>query len=186
MRVAKAYLAGTGATTALFAAGLVSFLSLAALLSFNGLPDGLESSSGDDSVFVGPASSAPETAAAAAAGTATAVAAAPVGAAAGGGAAGGGPGGGAPGGGVPGGGVPGGDGGVVPPGAALGVTPPGTAPPAGSPGAPSTTSGPLSNTVQGVEDTTESATGLDVPLTETTGPLTDKLDQTVNDTVGGV
>ena len=183
MRVAKAYLAGTGATTALFAAGLVSFLSLAALLSFDGLPS-LGGGSEGGSVFVGPATSAPEAAAAAAAGTATAVAVAPAGAPGAAGGAGGAAGGGSAGGGtgVPGGGLPGTtDGsGTVP-----GVTPPGTTPPGGSP-APSTTSGPVSNTVQTLDSTTENATGLDLPLTETTSPITDKLDKTVDGAVGGL
>ena len=60
--------------------------------------------------------------------------------------------------------------------------------PAPAPGT-STQQGPLSDTVSGVEGTTEGATGLDVPLTETTQPLTDQLDQTVQDTgdtVGGL
>jgi hypothetical protein len=53
----------------------------------------------------------------------------------------------------------------------------------------STQQGPLSDTVSGVEETTEGATGVDVPLSETTQPLTDQLDQTIqdtNDTVGGL
>ncbi|HSJ18519.1 MAG TPA: hypothetical protein VK920_10535 [Solirubrobacterales bacterium] len=127
----------------------MSFLSLAALLSFDGLLGGLGSSE-DGSVFVGPA---------------TSVAAAPVGAGTGGGGATGarGAGGAAPGAGVPGGGVPGG---VEGTGTAPGVTAPGTPPPSGSPAAPTSTSGPLSNTVQTLENTTENTTGLGLPLTE--------------------
>ena len=63
---------------------------------------------------------------------------------------------------------------------------PGTPPPSGSPAAPTSTSGPLSNTVQTLENTTENTTGLDLPLTETTDPVTGELDKTVNDTVGGL
>ncbi|MGH2961215.1 MAG: hypothetical protein ACRDL3_03340, partial [Solirubrobacterales bacterium] len=48
------------------------------------------------------------------------------------------------------------------------------------------TSGPLSNTVGGIDNTAEGTTGLDLPLDETTGPLTDQLDQTLDQTLDGL
>ena len=181
MRAAKAYLAGTGASSALLAAVCVSFLILAGVLSVNGFPDGSFGSDGD-TVFVGPATSgAPEAAAAAAASAAGSVAAAPVGDAggAGPGGAGGGADGGAP---VGGGGGGAGTPGAVPPAPAPGA--PGAPAPTPTPPSPSAPSGPLSNTVSGLEGTAEGATGTDLPLSETTKPVTDQLDKTITDVTG--
>jgi hypothetical protein len=77
MRTARAYLAGMGATSALVAAAAIAFLSLAALVGFNGLPGG-----GDESttggVNVGRGGAAAQAAAAVgAAGGAVAAAPAP-------------------------------------------------------------------------------------------------------------
>jgi hypothetical protein len=193
MQLAKAYLAGTGATSALVAAAVVSFFALAGLFSVNGFPGGLSSSEGD-TVMVAPGTDAPEAAAAAAAAAPGAVAATPadrvvVGAGVGGaGVAGAGESGGALGSAT----TPGG--GTTPD---AGTAPDATVPTVSSPSAPapapasgtSTQQGPVSDTVSGVEGTTEGATGVDVPLSETTQPLTDQLDQTIqdtNDTVGGL
>jgi hypothetical protein len=193
MQLAKAYLAGTGATSALVAAAVVSFFALAGLFSVNGFPGGLSSSEGD-TVLVAPRSDAPEAAADAAAAAPGAVAAIPadrvVGGAGGDGV------------GVAGAGESGGAlGGATTPGGGAtpdaGTAPDATVPTVSSPSAPapapatgtSTQQGPVSDTVSGVEGTTEGATGVDVPLSETTQPLTDQLDQTIqdtNDTVGGL
>jgi hypothetical protein len=193
MQLAKAYLAGTGATSALVAAAVVSFFALAGLFSVNGFPGGLSSSEGD-TVLVAPRSDAPEAAAAAAAAAPGAVAAIPADRVVGGAGVGGA--------GVAGAGESGGAlGGATTPGGGAtpdaGTAPDATVPTASSPSAPaptpasgtSTQQGPLSDTVSGVEGTTEGATGVDVPLSETTQPLTDQLDQTIqdtNDTVGGL
>jgi hypothetical protein len=193
MQLAKAYLAGTGATSALVAAAVVSFFALAGLFSVNGFPGGLSSSEGD-TVLVAPRSDAPEAAADAAAAAPGAVAAIPADRVVGGAGVGGA--------GVAGAGESGGAlGGATAPGGGAtpdaGTAPDATVPTASSPSAPaptpasgtSTQQGPLSDTVSGVEGTTEGATGVDVPLSETTQPLTDQLDQTIqdtNDTVGGL
>ena len=193
MQLAKAYLAGTGATSALVAAAVVSFFALAGLFTVNGFPGGLSSTEGD-TVLVAPGSDAPEAAAAAAAAAPGAVAATPADRVVGGAgvSAAGGAGAGESGGTLGGATAPGG--GATP---GSGTAPDATVPTGSSPSAPapapapgtSTQQGPLSDTVSGVEGTTEGATGLDVPLTETTQPLTDQLDQTVQDTgdtVGGL
>jgi hypothetical protein len=193
MQLAKAYLAGTGATSALVAAAVVSFFALAGLFSVNGFPGGLSSSEGD-TVLVAPRSDAPEAAAAAAAAAPGAVAAIPADRVVGGAGVGGA--------GVAGAGESGGAlGGATAPGGGAtpdaGTAPDATVPTVSSPSAPapapatgtSTQQGPVSDTVSGVEGTTEGATGVDVPLSETTQPLTDQLDQTIqdtNDTVGGL
>jgi hypothetical protein len=193
MQLAKAYLAGTGATSALVAAAVVSFFALAGLFSVNGFPGGLSSSEGD-TVLVAPRSDAPEAAADAAAAAPGAVAAIPADRVVGGAGVGGA--------GVAGAGESGGAlGGATAPGGGAtpdaGTAPDATVPTASSPSAPapapatgtSTQQGPVSDTVSGVEGTTEGATGVDVPLSETTQPLTDQLDQTIqdtNDTVGGL
>jgi hypothetical protein len=193
MQLAKAYLAGTGATSALVAAAVVSFFALAGLFSVNGFPGGLSSSEGD-TVLVAPRSDAPEAAADAAAAAPGAVAAIPADRVVGGAGVGGA--------GVAGAGESGGAlGGATAPGGGAtpdaGTAPDATVPTVSSPSAPaptpasgtSTQQGPLSDTVSGVEGTTEGATGVDVPLSETTQPLTDQLDQTIqdtNDTVGGL
>jgi hypothetical protein len=178
-------MAGVGATGVLIGAAVLAFVTLAALFSFNGLPRGLGPSEAD-AVFVAPDGAgpgAPEAAAAALATAPGAVVAAP----AGGGAAGGGAAAAA-------GSGAGGGTGTGGPGAPPATAPPGSDVPAGvppesSPGAaaapPETTSsGPVSDTVAGLEGTAEGTTGLDLPLSETTKPLTDQLDQTVQG-VGG-
>lgn len=71
----RAYLAGTGATGALVAGALVAFLSVAAFVSFKGLPIGGSGSSSNTVVLSG--GGAPAAAAAAAAPATAAVAAAP-------------------------------------------------------------------------------------------------------------
>jgi hypothetical protein len=195
MQLAKAYLAGTGATSALVAAAVVSFFALAGLFSVNGFPGGLSSSEGD-TVMVAPGTDAPEAAAAAAAAAPGAVAATPADRVVGGAGVGGA--------GVAGAGESGATlGGATAPGGGAtpgsGTAPGATLPTGSSPSAPapaptpasgtSTQQGPLSDTVSGVEGTTEGATGVDVPLSETTQPLTNQLDQTIqdtNDTVGGL
>jgi hypothetical protein len=193
MQLAKAYLAGTGATSALVAAAVVSFFALAGLFSVNGFPGGLSSSEGD-TVLVAPRSDAPEAAADAAAAAPGAVAAIPADRVVGGAGVGGA--------GVAGAGESGGAlGGATAPGGGAtpdaGTAPDATVPTVSSPSAPapapatgtSTQQGPVADTVSGVEGTTEGASGVDVTLSETTQPLTDQLDQTIqdtNDTVGGL
>jgi hypothetical protein len=183
-------MAGAGATTALVAAAAVSLLSLGALFSVNGFPGGLGGPAEADSVVVPPSTGAPEATAAALAVAPDAVAATPPGIAAAGATATGVPG--APGapdagstttGTAPVEGVSGAPGAPVAPGTpvAPAAPAPGTAPPATSPN-----SGPLSDTVSGLDNATQETTGLDLPLEETTGPLTDQLDQTVEDTLGGL
>jgi len=188
MRLAKAYLAGTGATSALLSAAVLSFLTLAGLFGVNGLPGG-SSRAESDTVMVAPGAGAPEAAAAAAAGAPGAIAAAPAGGAvggAGGAAAGGVAGGpaGAPGGTAPDGGAGPDAGATTAPAPAGGTGLPGQAP---APVAPA--QDPVSDTVSEVEGTAEGATGVNLPLSETTQPLTDQLDQTIQDagnTVGGL
>jgi hypothetical protein len=166
----RAFLAGGGATTALIAAAVIAFLSVAALVAFNGLPIG----GGEDdasTVQVGevPANTtgpgAPEAAAAALAAAPGAVADSPAAATA-----------------IDPTLVPGfgaGPGGLT--GGADGV--PGTP---GAPTAPGTgAGGALGGAVGGVDDTAGDL-GLDVPLDEVTGPITGPLDQTINDTLNNV
>jgi hypothetical protein len=170
----RAYLAGTGATTALIAGLLILFLAAGAWVAFNGNPFGGDDAS--DNVTIGnQTAGAPEAAALAlasgpdaVAGTPTALAGGP-GAAVDGGAAfaAGVPGAAPPGATVPGAGPGGGDGGTaVPPGG-------------GGSG------GTLGNTVGAVDDVTNSL-GLNLNLGQTTGPLTERLDRTVTDTLNNV
>jgi hypothetical protein len=174
MRTLRAYLAGTGATGALIAAAVVAFLTLAALVAFNGLPGGEESD--EESLFVGPGGGAAQAAATALAAAPGAVAAvpAPVGPGAAGGplVAGGGPGGG-PGGGGPGGG-PGSPTAPTPPG--VGGTTTGAAPAGGT--------GPVGGLVDQIDETTGGA-GLDLGLGETTDPITGPIDQTLEENLPG-
>jgi hypothetical protein len=168
----RAYLASTGATGALTAGALTVFLGLAALVGFDDL---LLGGGGDSTGTVlldsGNSSGAPEAAAAGLAAAPGAVASTPV--ASGGGAAGAGAGG--PGG-VPGTAGPGG--GQNSPGTpAPGTTPPG-APPATPPGGGGP--GVLGGTVGAVEDTA-GGLGLDLPLSDLTGPITDPVDRALND-----
>jgi hypothetical protein len=172
MRAARAYIAGTGATAALVAAVTIVLLSLAALVTFEGLP---EDSSGpeDGSVFVGPGGTA-QGAAAALAAAPGAVAAAPVpvdpGLA---------PGGGPGADGAPGVAGPGGD--EAAPPDAPGVPPPpeggggGTVPP------PGTSQGvPVGGLVDDVDETA-GGLGVDLGLGEATDPITAPVDQAVED-----
>jgi hypothetical protein len=173
----RAYLAGGGATAALVTAAVILFLGVAAFVGFNGLPFGADDTP-DATVSV--AAGVPEAAATAAAPTAGAVAASP----------------------------------ATPSPAALAeiaaaLSPsafaelfPGLADTPGSggggsngpgpgttpPGEPVPASGALGNTVGGVENAAGNV-GLDLPLGEGTKPLTEPIDQTVNDSlndVGGV
>jgi hypothetical protein len=205
MNVAKAYLAGTGATSALVGAALLAFLTLGALFALNGLPEGLGTSEADSMQIV-PATHAPEATAAAVGSAPRAVTARPDGI----GAAGDGPGAaaaaaagltdaGVPAAGAPGTGVAGG--GEVSSGvdAAVPAAPaPGTpsapvpaAPAPGTPSAPDTSpvtspvTGPVQDGVEGVDQTVEQGTGVDLPLSETTDDLTGKVDDTVGGLTGG-
>jgi hypothetical protein len=168
----RAFLAGGGATTALIAAAVIAFLSVAALVAFNGLPIGGDNAD-SATVQVGEvpttgSGNAPELAAAAAGGAAGAVAATPAAATA----------------------V---DPSLIPgfPGAGSGLN---GAPGSGAllpgadgvPTAPGTgSSGVLGGTVGGLEDTAGNA-GLDLPLSDLSGGLTGPLDQTANDTLNNV
>jgi hypothetical protein len=164
----RSYLAGTGASGALVAAAVVAFLTVGALFAFEGMP-GDEAPSQEDSVFVG--SGAPGAAAAAVAGASGAVAATPAPlppaaldallAATG-------PDGALPPGAPAGPGAPTTDGGVV--------VVPGTGTPTAP--APTTTSpGTVGSIVEGVDQ----ATGNN-GLGEATQPLTDPVDEALDDT----
>jgi hypothetical protein len=178
----RAYFAGGAATVALIAAGIVIFGSLAAYVAFNGVPVG-GGDEGGDSVAVetagagapgGATLGAAPGAVAATAATATAIAPAAAGGA------------GAPGATAP----P--SGGTIPPG----TTPPdtttpgtGTTPIPGGTGTDTGTgtdaTGPVGSAVQGVDDTAAGA-GADLPLAETTDPITGPADETVQDTIDQV
>lgn len=75
----RAYLAGTGATGALIAGALVAFLTVGALVAFNGFPLGGDDADGSVSLADQPGGQAPESAAAALGATPGAVAATPAG-----------------------------------------------------------------------------------------------------------
>lgn len=169
----RAYLAGTGATGALVAGALVAFLTVGALVAFDGFPLGGDDASGQISLADQPGGEAPEAAAAALAATPGAVAASPAG------------------------GVvlaavlPGGVGsapngpvvtgsGTTGPGGGTGTNPP--LPPRPPP--PPPPPGALSGLVDDVDETTGSL-GLP-PLGPATQPLTDGIDRTLNDTLNGV
>jgi hypothetical protein len=173
----RAFLAGSGASTALIAAAVVAFLSIATFVAFNGLPfGGGAENSGTVEVGSTPAG-APEAAAAAAGAAPSAVAATPAAPTA------------LP---SPGGEVPGATG--TPPGgfpidgSPTPTTPPGSAPGAG-PGAPRVPtpagSGILGGTVGSLEHNAGNL-GLNVPLRDLTDPLTGPLDEIVNGTVNTV
>jgi len=176
---------GTGVTAALIAAAVAAFVSVAAFVAFEGMPF----SSGGTPENTVAVSGAPNSAALAAgsatdavaaepatpsaAATAEIVAALPPGAASDGPASGS--------------GIGGISGDETP---ATGGTDTGTGePPVGTPEAP----GPLGSVVQGADDTA-GGLGLDLPLDETTGGITDTvdgvlggvLDDKVNDVLGGV
>jgi hypothetical protein len=173
----RTLLAGGTATTALIAGAVIVFVSLAAYVAFDGLLGGGEDA-GEETVLLGPSSSAaPEAAAAALADTPGAVAAAPAAPTA-----------------------------VAPAPAPAPLAPelvaatsaPPTAPaPAGvqasapgggggQPPAPATAGeGPLGGAVTELEGTTDQL-GLGLPLDDLTSPLTEPLDQAVTDTLNGV
>lgn len=161
----REYLAGTGATGALIAGAMIAFLAVGALVAFDGFPLGGGGADGSVSLAEGPGSQAPEAAAVALGATPGAVAARPAGgtvlAAI----------------------LPGG----IPVGPGVnGGGPTGTGPTGGgdAPGTPTDpgSSGALSGLVEDVDETTG---GLP-PLSPTTGPITDQLDHTVNDTLNNV
>ncbi len=171
----REYLAGTGATGALIAGAVIAFLSVGALVAFDGFPLGGDEASGSLSLADQPGGQAPEAAALALAGTPGSVAAAPAGgtvvAAILPGGVRVGPGFG------PGGAAGGGSGGSDTGG---GENPPG--PPTPGPG-------PSGSGVVGglVDELDETAGGLGLPaLGGTTGPLTDQIDRTLNDTLNNV
>jgi hypothetical protein len=177
MKTVRTYFAGLGSGGALLAAVIAGFLTLVALVAFDGLP----SSSGDsDDGAVLVESNAPEIAAAAAATADGAPAATPATpATAGGGAAGaaGGDGDGAgtaPGGG--GGSGPGGDGtnpsAPPPPGSGSGPAP-GPAPGGGG-------GGDVAGVVGEVDDTVTGTTGIDLGLGDKTKPITDAVDGVID------
>jgi hypothetical protein len=180
----RAFFAGGAATVLLIAAGIIVFGSLAAYVAFNGLPVGGGEETGDSVAVEAAGTGAPAGAAATlgaapgavAATAAAATAIAPVPAA---------------GGDTPGTTAPPTDG-TDPPGA----TPPGTTPtdtdPTPVPGGAGTGPGdgsadPVGGTVQGVENAAGGA-GLDLPLSETIGPITGPADDAAQGTleeVGG-
>lgn len=171
----RAYLAGGGASTALIAAAVLAFLTIAALVAFNGLPFAGDGDSGKARIAGSPGG-APEAAAAAAAAAPGAVAATPAAptavAPAPGGA----------------GSASGGQGGASGPIATAppaGGSPPGTAP--GTSPAPSGagSGGVVGGTVGGVEQTAGSI-GLDVPLTDATQGVTGPVDQVVGGALNDV
>jgi hypothetical protein len=166
----RAFLAGGGATTALIAAAVIAFLSVAALVAFNGLPiGGGDADSATVQVGEVPTTGAngPDAAAAAAAGAPGAVAATPAAATAVDPTL------------IP--GFAGAGSGLNGAGTGTGTLPGGS----GVPTVPGTGSGVLGGTVGGVEDTAGNA-GLDVPLNDIAGGLTGPLDQGVNDTLNNV
>jgi hypothetical protein len=173
MRAARAYIAGTGATAALVAAVAGVLLSLAALVTFEGLPGG-SGEPEDGSVFVGPGASSgtAQGAAAALAAAPGAVAAAPVPVGAGPGVA------------SPGGGGPVADG-VAPPDAPGVPSPPegggdGAVPPPGT-----SQGGPIGGVVDAVDETA-AGLGVDPGLGEATDPITGPVDQALDDNLPGV
>jgi hypothetical protein len=163
----RAYLAGTGATGALIAGAVIAFLTVGALVAFDGSIFGGDDASGSVSLADQPGGTAPESAAAALGAGPGGVARTPAGGA------------------VLAAVFPGAGGGA----GSSGTGPGGTAPGTDGPGTPPTTppasgGGALSGVVQDLDETT-SGLGLP-PLSQTTGPLTDQLDNTVNDTLNNV
>ena len=180
---ARAFAAGTGVTTALIAAAVVAFVSIAAFVAFEGIPfksDGspessVSISSGAPQAAALTAGSAAESVAAdpatpSAAALAEITAALPPGAATDGFGGGAGPGGpttdGPPTGTGPGGGGTGGGTGG-----------------GGDDGVPAP--GPIQGTVGSLDDAV-GGLGLDLPLSETTGDITKNLDDTLNGTLNNV
>jgi len=167
----REYVAGTGATGALIAGAVIAFLSVGALVAFDGLPLGGDDADGSLSLTDQAGSEAPEAAAIALGATPDAVAATPAGGtvvAA-----------------------------ILPGGVRVG---PGFVPGAGSgtgtgtgggenPTTPTTPgSGGSTGAVSGlVDDVDETTSGLGLPsLGDTTRPLTDEVDQALNDTLNNV
>jgi hypothetical protein len=177
LRKARAYIAGFGAAGALVGAAAIAFLTLGALVAFDG-DQGERADSEQETVFTG------------AGGTVTALAP-PSGGAGGAGGGGAGPGGGGSNGGGRGRGQgePGVEG-----GGPLGGGPPPGSPPAPAPtpaGGASPAPPPASGTgpVGGVVDEVDGAAGglgLDPGLGEATDPITAAVDETLQDTLPGV
>jgi hypothetical protein len=176
----RAYLAGGGASTALVVGAVIAFLTIAALVAFNGLPFGKDGNRGAAQV-PGASGGAPEAAAAVAAAAPGAVAATPAAATpvapATGGA----------------GSAAGGEDGASAP-IATSPTAPGAFPtqegsglPGTSPAPPGAASGggAVGETVGGVEQTAGNL-GLDLPLTETTTGITGTVDQALEQTLNDV
>ena len=163
----RTYLAGTGATGALIAGALVAFLTVGALVAFNGFPLGGDDADGSVSLADQPGGQAPESAAAALGATPGAVAATPAGgtvlAAI----------------------LPGGIG--IGPGGPIG----GTGPGGGTGGGDNpdiTDPTPGGGAVSGlVEDVDETTGGLGLPpVGGATSGVTDQVDQALNDTLNNV
>jgi hypothetical protein len=170
----RAYLAGTGATGALVGGAVVVFLAATAFVAFNGFSLGGDDADGQVAIGTDTGAGAPEAAALALAAGPTAVAPTPAGGVV---LAATGPGSGTGGGSGDGFGSDGPDG----PGGPGGPGP-GEPPPGGSDG------GAVGGVVQDLDETT-SGLGVNAPLSQVTGPLTQQVDKTVNDTlnnVGGV
>jgi hypothetical protein len=178
----RSFLAGTGASGSLLLAGLVALVSVTAFVGFDAVPFG-SGDAGSGTVSLersqGAGAAAASAAAAAVAGAPAAVAAAPAappaapGAPAPAVAAAGGTGGGtAPGGAPPITGAPGGGGGTQT-----------DIPPAPTPTAAAPTN-PVDDLVTGVDDTVETATGINPNLGGTTKPVTGLVDQTIQNLTG--
>ena len=165
VRNARSYLAGTGATAALVVGAIIAFLSIGALVAFNGFPGGSET--GGDSLEVG----APAAAAAAVGGAPRAVAAVP-----------------AP--------LPpaaraalvaAGRGGPEPPGVSVTILTPPTA--GETPGVPTTTGTGVAPSATATATTTTGPVGGladDVGVGPAANPVTDPVDQTLDQTAPGV
>ena len=163
----REYIAGTGATGALIAGAVIAFLSVGALVAFNGLPLGGDDASGSLSLTDQPGGDAPEAAAIALGATPGAVADRPAGGT------------------VVAAILPGGVrvGPGLGPGADTGTGTGGGDNPT-IPTIPGTGGGGVSGLVDDVDQTTG---GLGVPpLGGTTGPITDEIDRTLNDTLNDV
>lgn len=166
----RAYFAGGGATAALVGAAVIVFVGVAAFVGFNGLPFGADDAP-EETVAI---AAGPAAAAAAATPAADAVAAAPVAptaaalaeiAAA------------TP----PAPGTTAGPGPTAPAGSGTDLSDDGTTPPGGPP--PTDEPGTLGGAVQQVDDAAAGA-GLDLPLSELTGPVTGPVDDGVEGALG--
>ena len=162
----RAYLAGTGATSALIGGALIVFLALAAFVAFNGLPLANEGNGeGSISLTERSISGAPESAAIAVAGASDAVAATPAGP------------------------VPTTVSQAVDGTLLASNTVPGNFDDTGVIVIPADPSlgddGPLGGVVGGIDDTTGSA-GLDLPLGPATDPITQPVDRTARNSLNNV